>query len=142
MSHPPAHKRFLRSALAGIAAIAAAASVTTALPSPASAISSSYCNQSLPSGVQCYEGSGYRGWRYHQGSSSRFVPGLCVQSWTGDNYRSGSSCRANVGFYSFCNASAEPTANSSVNWGGEGSNVTLNGRASSDRQSAVVNNGC
>ncbi len=56
---------------------------------------------------------------------------ICVQSWTGSNYRSGSGCTANYNLRSFCNNSAEPTGNSSVNWGGFSGTRKLYGHADS-----------
>lgn len=110
----------------------------------AAAISSDYCGQVLGSGTQCYEGSGYRPWRYHQASTYVQVPALCAQSYTGSNYRTGSGCGGNTDFYSFCNFYATPNANSSVNWSGSGGSYTVNGHADDSRSHSRIssNNGC
>jgi hypothetical protein len=110
-------------------AVAALAIRTTS----ASAISSDYCGYNPGSGTQCYEGSGYRGWRYHQastGSGGPLVSSICAYSWTGSNYRTGSGCTSSYNFYSFCNASDSPSANSSVAYSNS-TGVTLYGHADS-----------
>ncbi len=93
----------------------------------ASAISSDYCGYGIYQNSQCWEGSGYRGWRYHQastGSGGPILPYICAYAWTGSNYRTGSGCTTNYNFYAFQYCSAEPTANSSVMWsGGSGTRV-------------------
>ena len=131
-------RKFILMALAGLAIAARSAS----------AISSDYCGQYLTSGTQCYEGSGYRGWRYHQSSTGGIVtlPGVCAQSWTGSNYRTGSGCGTNTMFYSFCNFYDTPAGNSSVNWGGDlgGNTYQIFGHADSSTSHSNIssNNGC
>lgn len=116
---------------------AALALVTTLLvlgvmPAPSFAISSDYCGQYLTNGARCYEGSGYRGWRYHQsstGSGGPLLPAMCAYAWTGSNYRTGSGCATGPGgaytnFYAFQYCSADPISNSSVAWAALGSGLT------------------
>jgi hypothetical protein len=127
-SHPPT----VSLAAAFVVLILAVGAFAVAARS-ASAITSDYCGYNPGSGTQCYEGSGYRGWRYHQastGSGGPLVSSICAYSWTGSAYRTGSSCTPSYNFYSFCNASDSPSANSSVKYI-DGSGVTLYGHADS-----------
>jgi len=118
-----------------VAAIAAALSAGSLASAPsASAISSDYCGYGIANGQKCFEGSGYRGWRYHQastGSGGLLLPEICAWSWTGSNYRSGSGCNRDYNFKSFCNNSADPIANSSVSWGRSNGTRTVYGHADS-----------
>lgn len=119
-----------------------------AMPAQAPAISSDYCGGYYGEGVQCFAGGGYQPWRYHKGSTNGVVQvnALCVQSWTGSNYRQGSTCWANTTAYSFCNYYATPNANSSVSWGGgpNGNTYRLYGRAddSLNHTGITQNYGC
>jgi hypothetical protein len=138
--------RQARRLVLAIAAVAAGAAM--AMPSPAAAISSDYCGGIYSDGQQCYAGGGYQPWRYHKGSTGGLVTVnyLCVQSWTGSNYRTGSQCYPNASSYSFCNYYATPNANSSVNWSGgpSGNTYRLYGRAddSLNHTGITSNNGC
>lgn len=113
-------------------ALAVLASLAVAAASPReAAIAGSYCDVNVYHGDRCYEGSGYRGWRYHENDlQSHYVPGVCVNAYTGTNYRTGSGCFRGsfpgsiVDFYSFGYCSAEPTANSSVTWQNDGDSGT------------------
>jgi hypothetical protein len=99
----------------------------------ASAITSDYCGYNPGSGNQCYEGSGYRGWRYHQastGSGGPIVASICAYSWNGSAYRPGSGCTSSYNFYAFCNPSDSPNGNSSVLYVNN-PGVTLYGHADS-----------
>jgi hypothetical protein len=136
-----------RRALAALAALALGTGGAS-LPSGAQAISNDYCGQYLLAGQRCYEGSGYRPWRYHKSSTNNVVwlPYMCAHSWTGSNYRTGSGCIAYAASYSFCNASAYPEGNSSVSWDGNlGSNTyRIYGRADDSLNHTNIdsNNGC
>lgn len=59
--------------------------------SSAQAVSSDYCGHPRASGEPfCFEGSGYRGWRYHQASTGPMgviLDRICARAWTGSNYR-------------------------------------------------------
>lgn len=132
---------------AGFAAVCVLAYAAAFSANGASAISSDYCGYGISAATSgCYEGSGYRGWRYHQASSAGVtVSQICAHSWTGSNYRTGSACYGtNVTFYSFCNASDTPLGNSSVGWlGGGGTNVIYGHTDSSTSHSTIIsNNGC
>lgn len=123
--------------------------LTTLGSSPAQAISSDYCGSQIANNTQCFEGSGYQPWRYHQVSRGGLggLPALCAYSWTGSNYRTGSACYIAGGaptFYSFCNASATPTANSSAEWNGASGTRLIYGHAddSTGHSTIVNNNGC
>lgn len=101
--------------------------------SSASAISSDYCGYPRVAGEPfCFEGSGYRGWRYHQASTGGpLLPDICTRAWTGNNYRTGSGCAPYASLRAFQYCSADPIANSSVGWFGGGGSVTLYGHADS-----------
>jgi hypothetical protein len=134
-----------RVACAALAAMCALAGFLAAKPLAATAISSDYCGYGLTSGQVCFEGSGYRGWRYHQAQATRTVDAICAQSWTGSNYRTGSACYLGADFYSFCNYYDTPAGNSSVNWGGGGASpTTVYGHAdsSTSHTTIIANNGC
>lgn len=127
----------------GILRRACAAAVTTALlgaagaamaPS-AMAISSDYCGYGRAAGEPfCFEGSGYRGWRYHQASTGSQGPlvNLCVRAYTnqGNYYRVNACSGGGANFISrqYCNA--DPSTNSSVGWFGSGT-ITIFGHADS-----------
>lgn len=98
----------------------------------AHAISSDYCGQwRAPGDPFCFEGSGYRGWRYHQASTGGWpLVNLCVRAHTGSYYRVNACSGSSVSliFRQYCDA--EPTTNSSVGWQGSGS-VVIYGHADS-----------
>lgn len=113
-----------------IAAVASAAVAPSAM-----AISSDYCGYGRAAGEPfCFEGSGYRGWRYHQAStgSGGVLVTLCVRAYGSHGaYRVNECSPDRRSFYAakaYC--SAEPTTNSSVGWTGSGT-VTLYGHADS-----------
>lgn len=131
ISMSPARCRVIAGAVGGVLAATLALSLGA---QRASAISSDYCGYGIANGAQCYEGSGYRGWRYHQASTGPMgviLPSICAYSWTGSNYRSGSGCNTQFNFKSFCNNSADPIGNSSVRWGGFSGTRTIYGHADS-----------
>lgn len=101
----------------------------------AMAISSDYCGYGRAAGEPfCFEGSGYRGWRYHQASTGSQGPlvNLCVRAYTnqGNYYRINSCSGSGSNFINgqYCNA--DPPTNSSVGWFGSGT-VTIYGHADS-----------
>lgn len=118
--------------MVGSAAVIAAACASLA-PS-ALAITSDYCGYSRPAGDPfCFEGSGYRGWRYHQASTGSGGPLviICVRAYSNQGYYRVNACSdspANFISRQYCNA--DPASNSSVGFAGTGS-VVLYGHADS-----------
>lgn len=123
-----------RVALTFVAGFSVLATLLAAIAvSSAWAISADYCAQNLNNGERCYEGSGFRGWTYHQsstGSGGVLLPGVCAFAWTGRNYRDGSGCTSGAirNFYSFESTYFEPLSNSSVSWAAYGNSSYTNAR--------------
>lgn len=140
-SHGSRRRRLIATFAAGVLATV----VLAVSASESHAISDDYCGYSIPSGQQCYQGGGYLYWRYHQASHPYWpLAGLCVQSWTGSNYRTGSGCGLETTFWSFCNFYDWPAGNSSVNWGGASGGRTIFGHADNSTSHSNIsrNNGC
>jgi RNA polymerase sigma factor (sigma-70 family) len=111
--------------------------VGSAMTAPsAMAISEDYCGYGRAAGEPfCFEGSGFRGWRYHQASTGSGGPlvNLCVRAYgSHGHYRvhncAGDATPANFVSGQYCDA--EPTTNSSVGWWGSGT-VVIAGHADS-----------
>jgi hypothetical protein len=102
-------------------------------------ISSDYCGYDRASGAPfCVEGSGYRGWRYHQASTGSMMGplvNLCVRAFGSHGHYRTNNCagsRTPSSFVSGQYCAAEPTTNSSVGWFG-GDTETIYGHADDRR---------
>lgn len=130
MSH-----RILRRGLAAAVTTVLVSGAGAAMAPSAMAISSDYCGYGRAAGEPfCFEGSGYRGWRYHQASTGSQGPlvNLCVRAYTNQgNYYRVNACSGSGSTFiarQYCNA--DPSTNSSVGWFGSGT-VTIYGHADS-----------
>lgn len=108
---------------------------SAALAPSAMAISSDYCGYARASGDPfCFEGSGYRGWRYHQSSTGSQGPlvYVCARGY-GNNgvYRVNGCSSGPSNFFAqgYCNA--DPSTNSSAGWAVGGGTVVIYGHADS-----------
>ena len=97
------------------------------------AITSDYCGSSVANGWVCNEGSGYRGWRYHQSSRGALPDvsgGMCAYGYTGSGFRTGSGCGgAHIYYFGYC--AVDPTTQSWAGWSGSGSSAVVYGHADS-----------
>ena len=130
MSH-----RILRRGLAAAITTVLVSGAGASMAPSALAISSDYCGYGRAAGEPfCFEGSGYRGWRYHQASTGSQGPlvNLCVRAYTNQgNYYRVNACTGSGSTFiarQYCNA--DPSTNSSVGWFGSGT-VTIYGHADS-----------
>lgn len=128
-------RRSVKNSVALLVATLTTAAASAAVAPSAMAISSDYCGYGRAAGEPfCFEGSGYRGWRYHQAATGNMgvLVKLCVRAYGSHGAYRVNECDPRTGSFYAADAycSAEPTTNSSVGWTGSGT-VTLYGHADS-----------